>query len=265
MRLERSKVLLTGASGGIGKAIARALHARGAELLVTARREDVLEELRSELGGRVQPLTCDLAQRDAVAGLAEAAGDVDVLVANAALPASGPIDDFTPEEIDRALDVNLRAPIQLASALTPGMVRRGRGHVVLVSSLSGKVASTGSGLYSAAKFGLRGFGAALRQDLHGTGVGVTVVYPGFIRDAGMFAEADVELRKGVGTSTPEEVAEAVVRGVERDRPEIDVAPLAMRAGTLIASIAPVTMARVQRRLGGGDVAEQMRVGQRDKR
>ena len=98
-------------------------------------------------------------------------------MANAALPASGPIVDFSPEQIDRALDVNLRAPIQLTRALVPGMVERGAGHVVLVSSLSGKVASIGSSLYSATKFGLRGFASGLREDLHGTGVGVTVVFP----------------------------------------------------------------------------------------
>jgi uncharacterized protein len=265
MRLEGSKVLLTGASGGIGKAIARALYARGAEVLATARREKMLEELRAELGERVRPLPADLAEREAVTDLARDAGEVDVLVANAALPASGPIHDFTPEEIDRALDVNLRAPIQLARALVPGMVERGRGHVVLVSSLSGKAASVGSGLYSAAKFGLRGFGASLREDLHDTGVGVTVVYPGFIRDAGLFADSKAKLRKGVGTRTPEQVAEAVVRGIERTRPEIDVAPLLLRAGVVASTLAPVTMAKLQRRLGSERLAEVMAAGQRDKR
>jgi short-subunit dehydrogenase len=265
MRLQGAKVLLTGASGGIGRSIARALHTRGAEILATARREDVLAQLRDELGERVTALRADLAHRDEVAELARAAEGVDALVANAALPASGPITDFSPEQIDRALEVNLRAPIQLVRALVPGMVERGQGHVVLMSSLSGKVATRGSGLYSATKFGLRGFGASLREDLHGTGVGVTVIYPGFVRDAGMFEEARVKLPMGVGTSTPEQVADAVVRGLERNRPEIDVAPLAMRGGTKAAAFAPVTSARIQRLLGSEDLAERMRAGQRDKR
>jgi uncharacterized protein len=265
MRLDGARVLLTGASGGIGRHIARALHARGAEVLASARRESVLEELRAELGERLTPVPADLSDRASVAELAAAAAGVDGLVANAGLPASGPIDDFTPEEIDRALEVNLRAPIQLVRALVPGMAERGRGHVVLVSSLSGKASTPGSGLYSATKFGLRGFAAALRQDLHGTGVGVTVVYPGFVRGEGMFAEAHVQLPKGVGTSAPEKVAEAVVSGIEDGRAEIDVAPLAMRAGAFLGSIAPVTSARVQRKLGSAEVAEQMRAGQRDKR
>ena len=265
MRLQGAKVLLTGASGGIGRAIARALHARGAQVLATARREDALARLRDELGERVAVLPADLADRGSVAELARAAQGVEVLVANAALPASGPITDFSPEEIDRALEVNLRAPIQLVRALVPGMVERGRGHVVLMSSLSGKVATRGSGLYSATKFGLRGFGASLREDLHRTGVGVTVIYPGFVRDAGMFEEARVNLPIGVGTSTPEQVADAVLRGLERNRPEIDVAPLAMRGGTKAAVFAPVTSARIQRLLGSEDLAERLRAAQRHKR
>jgi uncharacterized protein len=265
MRLDGARVLLTGASGGLGQPIARALHARGALVLASARRESVLEELRAELGDRLTPVPADLSDRGSVTELARAAEGVDVLVANAGLPAAGPIDDFTPDQIDRALEVNLRSPIQLVRALVPGMVERGRGHVVLVSSLSGKVSTPGSGLYSATKFGLRGFGHSLRLDLHGTGVGVTLIYPGFIREAGMFDDANVRLPPGVGTSAPEEVAAAVIGGIEDGRAEIDVAPLAMRAGTLLATLAPVSAAMVQRRLGSPGVAESMRVGQRDKR
>jgi len=265
MQLDGTKVLLTGASGGIGQHIARALAARGATVLASARREEVLDRLRAELGGRLTPVPADLSDRASVNRLIAAAKGVDAFVGNAALPAAGPIDDFTPDEIDRALEVNLRAPIQLVRALVPGMAERGKGHVVLVSSLSGKVSTPGSGLYSATKFGLRGFGASLRQDLHGSGVGVSVIYPGFIHGAGMFDDADVELPPGVGTSAPEEVAEAVVSGIEDDRAEIDVAPLAMRAGTFVASIAPVTSAKIQRKLGSTEVAEQFREGQRDKR
>src|SRR5829696_7153094 len=131
VQLQGSTVLLTGATGGIGQAIARALDERGARLLLTARRAEQLEQIAAALGGRPEVLPADLTY-DAPA-LAEQAGAVDVFVANAALPASGPIDDFSPEEIDRALDVNLRAPIQLTRALVPAMVVRGRGHLVFIS------------------------------------------------------------------------------------------------------------------------------------
>ncbi len=265
VQLHGATALLTGATGGIGQAIARALHAEGARVLLSGRRADLLEDIRTRLGESAACLPADLTEPGAAAELAERAGSVDVLVANAALPASGRLDDFTPHEIDRALDVNLRAPIQLTRALLPRMLDRGRGHVVLVSSLSGKVASIGSSVYSATKFGLRGFAAGLREDLDGSGVGVTVVYPGFVSEAGMFAEAGVRLPRWVGTVTPEQVAEAVVRGIERERVEIDVAPLGLRAGTLAGSLAPVTVARVQRRLGSGRLARAIAEGQRPKR
>jgi short-subunit dehydrogenase len=265
VRLHGSSVLLTGATGGIGRAVARALHDRGARLLLSGRREELLEEIRAELGGGPECLPADLAGVRAAADLAARAGAVDVLVANAGLPGSGRIEDFAPEEIDRALDVNLRAPIQLVRALLPGMMDRGGGHVVLVSSLSGKVASARSALYSATKFGLRGFAAGLREDLHGSGVGVTVVYPGFVSEAGMFADSGAKLPGWVGMVTPQEVAEAVVRGIEQDRAELDVAPLSLRAGTLLGSMAPVTAARVQRRLGSARIARAMTEGQRGKR
>ena len=255
---------MTGATGGIGAAIARALHSRGASLLLTGRRSEVLESLASDLGDRAEAIVADLADRDDVRRLCVRAAAVDVVVSNAALPASGRIDDFTPEEIDRALDVNLRAPVQLGRAAAPAMVERGSGHLVFVSSLAGKVASPGSGLYSATKFGVRAFAAALRQDLHGTGVGVTTVFPGFVRDAGMFAEADVKLPTGVGTVTPEQVAEGVVRGIERDKGEIDVAPLGLRAGALVAAVSPRLSARVQRR-SGAELSEAIARGQADKR
>ncbi len=265
MQIGGANVLLTGASGGIGRAIARALDARGARLQVSGRRASVLEELRAELGGRPEVLEADLSDRAAAAGLAERAGFVDVLVANAALPASGPIDDFSPEEIDRALDVNLRAPIQLTRALLPAMSERGEGHVVLISSLAGKMASVGSSLYSATKFGLRGFAAGLREDLHGTGVAVTVVFPGFVSGEGMFAETGVKLRAGVGISSPEEVAAAVLKGIETGRAEIDVAPIAVRAGVFASGVAPGAVAAIQRKLGSRELSAEIADAQRVKR
>lgn len=263
--LAGSTVLLTGASGGIGKAIARALAARGARVILTGRRADVLEELRAELGDRATVIEADLADAATVRDLPARAGPVDALVANAALPASGRVDSFSEEEIDRALEVNLRAPIQLARALSPGMVERGRGHLVFVSSLSGKISSGGSAIYSATKFGLRAFGAGLREDLLGSGVGVTTVYPGFISDAGMFAETDVKLPPGVGTRTPEAVADAVVRGIEQNKPELEVAPFGMRLGARLWGLSPSGVGAIQRKLGSLKIADALAEGQREKR
>ena len=99
-----------------------------------------------------------------------------------------------------------------------------------MSSLSGKAAAPASSIYSAAKFGLRGFAHGARADLRGTGVGVSVIMPGFVRDAGMFADAGVKLPPGVGTSSPEQVARRVITAIERNRGEVTVAPFALRIG-----------------------------------
>lgn len=255
MNLAGRTVLITGATGGIGAALVRAAAARGASVVLTGRQADVLSDLAAQVGGRT--IVSDLAEPGAAAALAQEAGPVDVLVANAALPASGAVLEFAPEEIDRALRVNLAAPIHLARALAPRMVDRRAGHLVFISSLSGKAATPGSAIYSATKFGLRGFAAGLRQDLRGTGVGVSVVFPGFVSDAGMFHDSGVKLPSTVRTVTPQDVAEATFRAVERDAGEVDVAPLALRLGAAFSGLFPETAAKLGRRMGSGVIAERL--------
>ena len=262
--LAGARVLLTGATGGLGQAIAAELAGRGAKLVLTGRKADVLEPLAGSVGG--EALVVDLAERGEVERLLASCGDVDVLVANAALPGSGRLDTYTVAQIDRALDVNLRAPIVMAQSLAEGMVARGRGQLVFIASLAGKSANGGGSMYSATKFGVRGFALSLRHDLADHGVGVTVINPGFIRDAGMFHESGAKLPPGVGTKTPADVARAVVRAVEDDPAEIDVAPVALKAGAALAALAPGVADVVTRRLERrARVAEQLGAAQSDKR
>ena len=263
--LHGQTALLTGATGGIGNAIARALHRQGAHVKLSGRRAEVLESLAAELGDRAEVLAADLARPEDVDALVERAGPVDLLVNNAGLPGSGRLTEYTPEEIDRALFVNLRAPMQLTRAVLPPMLERGSGHVVFIASIAGKVAPGGSSIYSATKFGLRGFSFALHEDLRGTGVGTTAVFPGFISDAGMFAESEVELPRGAGTRSPEQVAEAVLTGIAKNRPEIDVSALSQRLGGWLAGPFPRAVAVLARAGGGSRVAELMAEGQRSKR
>jgi len=263
MSVVSGNVLITGATGGIGRAIAQAFADRGASLVLTGRRADLLEPLASRLGATA--LVCDLAVRSEVDRLVAQAGDIHVFVANAALPASGHISELTQEQIDTLLEVNLRAPIALARALIPAMVQRRQGHLVFVSSLSGKAAAPASSLYSATKFGLRGFALGVREDLRRTGVGVSVVLPGFIAEAGMFADARVQLPRGVGTRTPQQVAHAIVAAVERNRAEVSVAPLPLRLGASFASVAPATAAAFSRLAGGDRIADALASAQVDKR
>lgn len=261
MQLSGKTVLLTGATGGLGAAIARRLQREGAQLVLSGRNRDVLGELATELGATAAP--CDLTDRAALRALIDAHGDADVVIANAAVPASGALDSFSEDELDRIVTANLTAPIQLARAAVPRMVARREGQIVVIASLSGRVASPGSSMYAATKFGLRGFAHGLRQDLARFGIGVSVVTPGFIRDAGMFARSGAEaaLPPGVGTSTPEQVADAVVSAITRNRAEITVAPLPMRIGAIIGSAFPRVAAFSQRISRGDRVAAEMAEGQ----
>ncbi|KUJ68381.1 oxidoreductase [Streptomyces albus subsp. albus] len=263
MRISGSTVLITGATGGIGQTLARSFAARGASLLLTGRRDEVLRPLAESLGARA--ISADLSDRGEVARLAEEAAGADILIANAALPSSGEVLDYSTEQLDRALEVNLRAPIALARLLAPRMVRDRRGHIVMIGSISGRAASPGASLYNASKFGLRGFALGLRQDLHGTGVGVSIVQPGFVRDAGMFADSGVEVPAGVRTVTPRQVAAATFRAIEADRAEVNIAPLELRLSSAVGGLFPTLAASVQRRLVADRTLRQLTEGQRSKR
>ena len=234
-------------------------------MVLTGRRVEALERLAAELGERGVALPADLADPAAVRELVAGAGEIDVLVANAALPGSGELDDYTPEQIDRALAVNLGSPIQMAHALVPGMRSRGRGHIVFVNSMSGKVASPGGAMYSATKFGLRGFAFALRQDLRGTGVGVSSVFPFFVSEAGMFVRSKARLPRGVRPVPVGRVAAKVIHAIEKDRAEVDVAPFFTRLGAWLFNVAPSPIAAISSAMGGRKVAQQLTDAQRELR
>jgi short-subunit dehydrogenase len=261
MELAGRTALLTGATGGLGRAIATALAERGATLLLSARKPEALEALAAELpngGHRVVP--ADLAERGAAEKLAADAGRVDVLVANAGLPGAGWLADFSEEDVKRALRVNLEAPMLLARALFPAMIERGEGHLVFVSSLSGKSASPRSSIYNATKFGLRGFALGLRPDLGPCGVGVSLVSPGFVRDAGMFAESGAKAPPGMGTARPDQVSGAVIKAIEADRVEIAVAPLHQRFMAHFGMVSPSIAVRAQSGSAGRKAAEAVAAG-----
>jgi short-subunit dehydrogenase len=261
--LRGSRALVTGATGGLGQAIARRLAEEGAELVLSGRRLDVLEPLAQELGATA--IAAELEDLADVDRLMTEAGPIDLLVANAALPTNGNLLEYTPEQLDRALTVNLHSPIVMSRTAALGMVERGRGHIVLIGSVSGKVASMDSSLYNATKFGLRGFALGLRQDLVPLGVGVSIVEPAFVREAGMFVESGAKLPGGARTVSPEQVASGVVKAVQRDRAEVVVAPVEIRAGAVVGAILPELAAKLQERSGGRKLASQMAEGQRDKR
>lgn len=266
MELRGRTTLLTGATGGLGRAIALGMARRGARMILSSRKPAELDELAASLPGDGHRCeVADLAEPGAPLDLLERAGEVEVLVANAALPASGRLQRFTDEQIQRALRVNLEAPILMAHALLEPMLARGHGHLVFVSSLNGKVATARSSLYSATKFGLRGFALGLREDLRGTPVGSSVVMPGTIRDAGMFADSGARMPWLLGTGTPEQVADGVVSAIEQDRGEVEVAPRVQRLLANFAGRRPEIAGRVAARSGGVKIADAVADHQTDKR
>src|SRR5687767_1948862 len=265
MELAGKRALLTGATGGLGRAIAGALADRGATLVLSARNEDALHELAESLPGEHRIAPADLAGEGAAERLAADAGEVDCLVANAALPASGVLEGFSPEEVKRALRVNLEAPMMLAHELAPGMRERGDGHLVFVASLAGKSPSPRTAIYCGTKFGLRGFALSLRVDLARSGVGVSLVLPGFVREAGMFADSGAKPPPGLGTTTPKQVAAGVVRAIERDKFEVAVAPLRQRALAHLGLASPRVALRAVTGGGASRIANRVAEGQANKR
>ncbi len=266
MKLQGKTALLTGATGGLGRAIAIALAKQGATIVLSSRKAEELTNLATSLPGDGHRVAvADLALDGSADRLVAEAGDVDVLVANAGLPATGKLDTFSEQEVSRALRVNLEAPMRMARALVPAMLERGEGQLVFVASLAGKSPAPLSSVYNATKFGLRGFALGLRCDLSGSGVGVSLVSPGFVREAGLFADSGAAAPPGLGTTTPAKVAAAVVRAIEHDKLEVAVAPVRQRALAHFALATPSIAVRVN---SGGTAhrsADSLARGQVDKR
>jgi short-subunit dehydrogenase len=175
MKLGGARVVVTGASRGIGAELARALAARGARVVLVARSRESLEKLAADLGGEAFP--ADLTNASVLEPLVrsiESGGPIDVLVNNAGIDLTGALTDVAPEEIEQLFAVNLLAPVLLSRAVIPAMVARGRGHIMNVSSLAATNMLPGVVPYSTSKAGLSHFTAGLRAELKGTNVTTTL-------------------------------------------------------------------------------------------
>lgn len=229
MSTQKGIALVTGASRGIGPVIARELARAGYRLVVTGRSELEIKTLASELGATaiVADLT-DSAQVQRLASQAKAAfGRIDVLVNNAGGDPQREFDAMTWQQNEAIFALNALAPIHLAHALLPGMLARGRGHIVSISSIAGRVSFPYTEAYAAAKDGIIGFTRVLRNDYRARGVSASVVVLGAIRDAGQgdrtAKEVGIKL-PSAATSPASAVARAVLTAIEKDRAEIVVMP-----------------------------------------
>jgi len=232
MDLTDRRVLITGASRGIGEALARRFAEAGAKVALLARNAGALQALAGELGGTAHP--ADLADPETVADLIERVegegGPLDVLVNNAALDGGGYFPELDPDEIGDVVQVNLVAVLQLCRQALPGMLERGRGRIVNISSIAGVAAFPGMATYAATKAGLSQFTETLALDLRGLPVGTTLVELGPI-PTDMLDHVDTyqptrdsfdrAYRLGLIADVPRErVADEVVRAVERDRAHV---------------------------------------------
>ncbi len=258
-QLRGRTALVTGASGGLGAHLARRLAREGMDVALVARREPELSALAAELeqlGVRAAALPADLSDLGQVDPLVERAqdalGPLDLLVNNAGLELTSDFCAYTREELTGMIDLNLTAPLLLTHRVLPGLLARGRGHVVFIASVAGKLGPAYQAPYAATKAGLIGLTQSLRsQYRHGT-VGFSVVCPGFIAGDGMYqrmVEEGVKSNRLMGETTLERVCEATVRAVRRDLPEVIESGAPLRPALALAQVAPGLAERIAPRFG----------------
>jgi short-subunit dehydrogenase len=252
MRLDGAMALVTGASSGIGAATAAALAAAGASLLLSGRDEARLAEVAGRTGGI--PLACDLAAPGGAAALARQAlaaasgGGIDILVNNAGLGWAGPVGETPAAKVTELATVNLAAPMELTRQLVPGMIERGRGGVVFVSSIAGVTGVRGEAVYAATKAGLAAFAESLSYELRGHGVGVSVIVPAVI-DTPFFSRRGRPYGRARPAPVPaERVATAIVSALVHERPVVYV-PRWMRIPAWLHGAAPGTFRALAARFG----------------
>jgi short-subunit dehydrogenase len=278
-KLAGSAAIVTGASRGIGVLIAEALVRRGVRLALVARSAEELGGVSRRLegaGAEVLAIPADVTDPGARARIVDetvrAFGAVDLLVNNAGVVLPSAYERLSAEELDHHIAVNLTAPLDLTRRVLPLMLERGRGHVVNVASLGGLIGAGWCEPYSATKHGLVGFTRSLRVSCKASGVQVSasVVCPGFVDGVGMYVDSVRGHGRPapiwLGTSSAEAVAAAVVRAIERDRPEVIVSPGPVRLLLMLGAISPRLGEWLLRRLGGHLVFEaDARAAGRDRR
>jgi short-subunit dehydrogenase len=246
LSVQGARALVTGASSGIGAAVAQLLTARGAKLLVTGRDAARLEAVATVTGAAAQ--RADLVDPGAADAVAAWAGPVDVLVCNAGRGWSGPLTSMPAAEVGELVTVNLTASAHLVRLLLPAMLERGRGAVVLLSSIAGELGVRDEAVYAATKAGLAAFGESLRYEVGGSGVGVSVVLPGAVATPFFDRRGRAYDRRWPRPVPPEAVAGAVVRAVERGSPEVFV-PRWLVVPARLHGAAPWLVRPLQRRVG----------------
>lgn len=254
-------VWITGASSGIGAALARRYHQLGANVIVSSRRKERLEAIRDELNdpGRIYPLPLDLEDHGAVPKAAALAlkkwGGIDILINNAGISQRSKVADTDFKVFKKLIDVNFLGLVEVTRAVLPDMIQKGHGRICAVSSIAGIFATPMRSGYSASKMALQGFCDALRAEVHERGISVTVVHPGFVK-----TDISVNALNGTGKPhgkmdsiqasgiAPEICAMKIIRAVERKKRKVHAGlVLKTRFAIFLSRFAPGMLARILRR------------------
>ena len=223
MKWQGSVAVVTGASRGIGEAVARAAAARGAQVGLISRSEDELRALLERIDGRGAVAAADIADREqtehAIASVEAELGPVDILVNNAGIGAYGTVAETDVETFERLVQINYLGTVYATKAVLPGMIARRRGHIVNVASIAGRIGAPLEAAYSATKFAVAGLSEALAIELASTGIGVSVVNPGPVATGFFEARGHPYQRKTPKPVSAEQVARDVVGAVERNKLE----------------------------------------------
>lgn len=262
MNFQDRRVWITGASSGIGEALARAFHQAGAKLILSARREEELKRVQSACGGapgtRILPMdvTDAAALADKTGRALDLFGGIDILVLNAGITQRSRTRETNESVYRRLMEVNFFAPEAMARAVLPSMLSQQSGHMVVISSVAGKIGVPMRSGYSATKFALHGFFESLRAEEERNGIHVTMVCPGFIRtdislsalrgDGRKHAKMDSELARGMPA---DKCAWQILKGVARHRKEIIVAAPREKALVYLKRFFPDLLARMVGRPG----------------
>jgi short-subunit dehydrogenase len=272
-KLKGRNALLTGASRGLGVHIAKALAKAGVNLALSARSVEDLEEVSlsvSSMGVEAVSIPADLSRKEEVENLIEESeelmGPVDILINNAGIENSDPYDAYSFHDIENMIQVNLTAPMILTRSILPGMLERGRGHIVNISSLAGKTGFPTQTPYAATKGGLVMFTKSLRLELVDKPVGASVICPGFVAGEGMYAR----MRK-IGGDAPwllkpttlDKVAKSVISAIRKNSSEVIVNPLPMRPLFAIGEIFNGLIPKLHRYIGSEEYARKVYQGRNE--
>jgi short-subunit dehydrogenase len=246
MKLRDSTALVTGSTGGIGRATAIALSRAGARVIVTGRDATTLAEIREATSGVA--ISADITVLSELEQLASAAGQVDILVNNAGLGWAGSFATMPATSIDDLVAVNLVGVVRLTHAFLPAMLERQQGHIVNVASIAGHVGVGDEAVYAATKAAVLTFGESLRYELNGSGVHVSTVTPGVV-DTEFFAKRGVPYSRGRPRPVPpDRIASAILKAIRTNRDDV-VEPAWLRVPIRLHSAWPSLYRRLAGRFG----------------